>query len=65
MMEGNYYGKSSSYYPSRIFFVGTSEAHHGMSVREIPTECLSVHQSPLHPKLSERATSEIPTEHTK
>ena len=29
---------------------------------ETPTEHLGVHQSPLHPKPSERVTSEIPTE---
>ena len=55
-------GKSSSDEPSRIFYAGTSNSQQGKSVSETPIERLSVHQSPLHPKLSERATSEIPTE---
>ena len=55
-------GKSSSDEPSRNFYVGTSEAQHGMSVRETPTKHFNVHQSPQHPKTSERATSDRPTE---
>ena len=56
-------GRSSSNEPIRILYAGTSEAQKGNSVSETPIEHQGVHQSPLHPKLSERATSEIPTEH--
>ena len=55
-------GKSSSNEPSRIFSVGTSEAQHIMSVKDAPIERLSVHQSPQHPKMSERVTRNIATE---
>ena len=55
-------GKSFSDEPSRIFFAGASEAQKEMSVSETPTKCISVHQSPLTPKLSERVMIETPAE---
>ena len=55
-------GNSSSDEPSRIFFAGTLEAHRKMNVSETPTNRMSLHQSPITPKPSERVMSETPAE---
>ena len=56
-------GKSSLDEPSRIFRVGTSSTLAGMSVSETPTECVSVIQSPQHPKSRAREKTDTLTEH--